>query len=94
MENLRHYLEGVHFTVITDHWSLLWLNRLKDLPGRLARWALRLQPFDYTIVHRKGKENIVPDFLSRSVTASADQPLAMLRLLLWQAKMMDGTAGL
>lgn len=67
VEKLKHYLEGVHFTIVTDHFSLLWLNRLKNPTGRLARWALRLQPFDFTIIHRKGKDNVVPDFLSRSV---------------------------
>lgn len=67
VEKLRHYLEGVHFTVITDHWSLVWLHRLKDPTGRLARWAVRLQPFDFTIIHRKGKLNVAADFLSRSV---------------------------
>lgn len=67
VEKLRSYLEGVHFTVITDHYSLVWLDRLKSPTGRLARWSLRLQAFDFTIVHRKGKEHVVPDFLSRSV---------------------------
>lgn len=67
VEKLRHYLEGSRFTVITDHYSLLWLNRLKDPTGRLARWAVRLQAFDFNIIHRKGKEHVVPDFLSRSV---------------------------
>lgn len=72
VEKLRHYLEGTHFTVVTDHASLIWLNRLKDPTGRLARWAIRLQPFNYTIIHRKGKENIVPDYLSRSVPIVTD----------------------
>lgn len=72
VEKLRHYLEGVHFTVITDHHSLLWLHRLKDPQGRLARWALRLQPYDYTLVHRPGKDHIVADFLSRSVPVSVE----------------------
>lgn len=67
MEKLKQYLDGVHFTVITDHYSLLWLDRLKNPTGRLARWAVRMQGFDFTIVHRKGKEHVVPDFLSRSV---------------------------
>ena len=72
VEKLRHYLEGVHFTVITDHHSLLWLHNLKDPQGRLARWALRLQPYDMELIHRKGKDHVVPDFLSRSVPVATD----------------------
>lgn len=72
VEKLRHYLENVRFTVITDHHSLLWLHRLKDPQGRLARWALRLQPYDFEIVHRRGKDNIVPDMLSRTVPQLVD----------------------
>ena len=72
VEKLKQYLEMTHFTVVTDHASLIWLNRLKDPTGRLARWAIRLQPYDFTIVHRKGKDNVVPDFLSRCVPLVAD----------------------
>lgn len=67
IEKLRPYIEGVPFTVITDHYSLVWLQNLKDPTGRLARWAVRLQQYDFKIVHRKGKEHIVPDTLSRAV---------------------------
>ena len=72
VEKLRHYLEHTHFKVITDHHSLLWLHNLKDPQGRLARWALRLQPYDFQLIHRKGKEHVVPDFLSRSVPVSVE----------------------
>lgn len=67
IEKLRCYLEGVRFTVITDHYSLLWLDNLKDPQGRLGRWALRLQQFDFQLIHRKGGEHVVPDCLSRAV---------------------------
>lgn len=53
--------------VITDHHSLVWLNRLQSPTGRLARWSVKLQQFDYEILHRRGKENVVPDTFSRSV---------------------------
>ncbi|KAH8285508.1 hypothetical protein KR054_010175 [Drosophila jambulina] len=40
---------------------------MKDLSGRLARWSLRLQSFDFQISHRKGADNVVADTLSRCV---------------------------
>ncbi|KAG5873594.1 hypothetical protein JTB14_014407 [Gonioctena quinquepunctata] len=67
IEKLRPYIEGTHFTVVTDHWSLCWLNNLKDPTGRLGRWSLKLQQYSFDLVHRKGKENVVPDMLSRTV---------------------------
>lgn len=67
IEKLRPYIEGTHFTVVTDHWSLCWLNNLKDPTGRLARWAIRLQQYSFDLVHRKGKDHVVPDMLSRAV---------------------------
>lgn len=65
IEKYRPFLEGSKFTVITDHYSLLWLQRMKEPTGRLARWAVKLQQFDFEIVHRKGKCHVVPDALSR-----------------------------
>lgn len=65
LEKLRPYIEGIQVEVITDHWSLVWLQNLKDLKGRLARWAVRMQQFDFVIKHRKGKDHVVPDMLSR-----------------------------
>lgn len=67
VEKFRCYIEGVEFEVITDHASLKWLHNLKDPAGRLARWAVRLQAYNYTLLYRKGKLNVVPDALSRSV---------------------------
>ena len=46
---------------------MLWLKRLQNPTGRLARWAIRLQPYHFQIIHRKGKDHCVPDCLSRAV---------------------------
>lgn len=65
IDKFRPYVEGVKFVVITDHASLLWLLKLKDLSGRVGRWALRLQAHDFELKHRKGKFMVVPDALFR-----------------------------
>ncbi|GBC05841.1 hypothetical protein RclHR1_06470004 [Rhizophagus clarus] len=53
----RPYLYGKKFTIFTDHSALQWLLKLKTikngLTGRLARWQLILQPYDYDIKYRK-----------------------------------------
>jgi len=68
VEYFRPYIEGSRpFRVITDHSSLKWFFNLKNPTGRLERWGCRLSPYNFTVEHRKGKENVVPDALSRSV---------------------------
>ncbi|CAB0036822.1 unnamed protein product [Trichogramma brassicae] len=65
IQKFRPYVEGYHFKVISDHSSLKWLYNLKNPTGRLARWALELQQYDYEILHRKESQNVVADALSR-----------------------------
>lgn len=67
IEKFRPYVDGVQFTVVTDHASLKWLKNLKEPHGKLARWAVRLQAFDIVFEHRPGTQMVVPDALSRSV---------------------------
>jgi len=69
------YLEGQHFTILTDHSSLQYLKSQSRLSKRQARWIEILQEHDYDIRHVKGSENIVADALSRR---SDHQTLAAL----------------
>ena len=59
------YLANSHFTVVTDHMALKYLMSVKADTGRIARWALALQGYDFTVVHRKGLVNRNADALSR-----------------------------
>ena len=61
----RHYLLGRRFTVRTDHNSLTWLLRFKNIQGMLARWIEELSQFDMVIIHRPGKYHQNADGLSR-----------------------------
>jgi len=78
IKKFRGYIEGQDFEVITDHASLKWLMRQTDLHGRLARWATKLQGFRFSINHRKGSRNVIPDALSRKHAEDNDsEPLAL-----------------
>jgi transposase InsO family protein len=65
-DHFRPYLIGTDFDVETDHQSLAWLKQSEK--GRLARWAMKLVEYGPKIIHRPGKSNTVPDYLSRHVT--------------------------
>ena len=61
VNQFRNYLFGVGFTVVTDHSALAWLMNIREPVGRLARWALYLQSYTFTMIHRAGRIHIVPD---------------------------------
>jgi hypothetical protein len=51
------FLEGSKFTVYTDHSSLVWLNKQKDLSRRQSRWVDILQGHDFEVIYMKGETN-------------------------------------
>ena len=73
-QHFRHYLHGSRFKLITDHSALTYMFDQQDPKGRIARWVVVLQEFDYEIVHRPGKDNTAADALSRLLPDNHDEP--------------------
>ena len=64
--HFRVYLLSRHFKLITDHNALRWMHTM-EAKGRLARWIMDLQEFDFFVVHRAGRIHNNADVLSRLV---------------------------
>ncbi|GAB4818110.1 hypothetical protein N2152v2_005156 [Parachlorella kessleri] len=67
VQQYRHLLHAVHFTLVTDHQALKWLLTAsgKALTGRAARWALLFQEYTFDVVYRPGNKHTNCDSLSR-----------------------------
>ena len=59
------YRYGFPFQLHTDHNPLVSLKTVKDFGGRVSRWMLLLQQFDFTVVYKPGTSNGNADCLSR-----------------------------
>lgn len=59
------YTYGHPLILVTDHKALeiIWNNPKSNLPARIERWGLRLQPYDFKVEYRKGADNPV-DYMS------------------------------
>jgi hypothetical protein len=65
LQKFRHYLLGKHFKMFIDHSSLKYLVNKTMLGGRIYRWLLLFQEFDFEEIVKPGKLNARPDHLSR-----------------------------
>ena len=70
LQKFDYYLMGtaLPFEIVTDHQPLCHLPKTKDPYGRIGRWALLLQGYNYKIRHLPGQQNVVADVLSRFFT--------------------------
>lgn len=66
VKKFRVYLLGIRFKIITDCSALTKTLQKKDLPPRVARWALLLEEYNYDIEHRPGTRLKHADALSRN----------------------------
>ena len=64
IDHFRAYLLGRPFTLVTDHSALRWLHSVEP-KGRIGRWVMDLQEYDFMVFHRPGSANWNADALSR-----------------------------
>lgn len=68
VRHFRHYLYKQPFVIVTDHKPLLGLRKIpidNDRTGRRARWALELDPFEWTVIYKDGHSHLNADAMSR-----------------------------
>ena len=68
LETWQHYLWPKEFVIHSDHESLKHIRSQGKLNRRHAKWVEFIESFPYVIKHKKGKENVIADALSRRYT--------------------------
>ena len=61
----RPYLLGQWFQINTDHQSLKYFLEQRISSQEKQKWVTKLFGYDYDIIYKKGKDNVVADALSR-----------------------------
>jgi len=62
---LRKFLLGRRFLVLSDHKPLKYIFNNEKASPKVIRWNLALQEFNFEVQHCPGKDNAVPDALTR-----------------------------
>ncbi|KAD4888237.1 hypothetical protein E3N88_20310 [Mikania micrantha] len=65
VQKWSHYLLGHHFFIKTDHYTLKFLCEQRITTTEQQRLLLKLMPYDFSVIHRRGTENRGADALSR-----------------------------
>jgi hypothetical protein len=68
LETWQHYLWPKEFDIHSDHESLKHIRGQAKLNKHHAKWVELIEIFPYIIKHKKGKDNIIADALSRRYT--------------------------
>ena len=69
------YLLGVHFKMFTDHSALKYLVNKPMLGGKICKWWLLFQEYDFEIIVKLGRLNVGHDHLSRLGTG--EEPISL-----------------
>jgi hypothetical protein len=64
LKKWRPYLKGRHFKVKTDHDSLKYFLEQRLSSEEQQQWVTKILGYDFEIIYKKGKQNVVEDELS------------------------------
>ncbi|KAL1130156.1 hypothetical protein AAG570_013094 [Ranatra chinensis] len=67
-KHFRPYMLGSDHdvTIKTDHKPVVWVEKSEETSARISRWKAS---YDFTIIHPKGSESVVADYLSCQINA-------------------------
>jgi hypothetical protein len=68
LETWQYYLWPKEFVIHSDHESLKHIRGQAKLKKHHAMWVEFIETFPYIIKHKKGKDNVIVDALSRRYT--------------------------
>jgi hypothetical protein len=63
----RPYLLGKFFQIKTNHLSLKHFMQKHPSSPEQQKWVNKLFGYDYEIIYKKGKDNVVVDTLSKNI---------------------------
>ena len=65
IRKFQYFLQKVHFTVFTDHRSLVFMDRKNFNNKKISRWQMELSSYSFVVQYLEGNENVFADWLSR-----------------------------
>jgi hypothetical protein len=75
VKKFRDYLMCNPVVFFVDHMVIKYLVNKAELSGRLARWILLLEEFDYTVEYKPGRMHLQADHLSRLSDKLRENPV-------------------
>ncbi len=84
----KHWLQGRHFHVVTDHKPLTHLNFKSRPDEELGDMATFLMQYDFEIIYRPGSANTEADCLSRNPVLPSDSTSTLYINLLTSAEIL------
>ena len=64
MDTWQTYLLGFHFKIKTNHHSLKYFLEQHLSSPEQHKWVTKMLGYDYEIIYKKGKDNVMADALS------------------------------